>query len=75
MSGLPGAPLPHLDGPAKVTGAALYAADHFAPDMLYGVIVGAPTPAGGVRVSGMLLLVAGRLWGAGHGESPGSGDA
>jgi xanthine dehydrogenase YagR molybdenum-binding subunit len=41
-----GAPLPRTDGPAKVTGAARYAADHFAEGMLHGVIVGAPAPAG-----------------------------
>jgi xanthine dehydrogenase YagR molybdenum-binding subunit len=32
-----------------VTGAARYAADHFAEEMLYGVLVGAPVPAGRVR--------------------------
>lgn len=46
MSAILGAPLPRQDGPAKVTGAARYAADHVAEAMLHGVLVGAPTPAG-----------------------------
>ncbi|HEY4827628.1 MAG TPA: xanthine dehydrogenase family protein molybdopterin-binding subunit [Solirubrobacteraceae bacterium] len=46
MTGLLGASLPRQDGPAKVTGTARYAADHFGPDMLYGVLVPAPVPAG-----------------------------
>ena len=44
-----GASLPRQDGPAKVTGAARYAADHGADGMLYGVLVGAPVPAGRLR--------------------------
>lgn len=44
-----GVPLPRQDGPAKVTGAARYAADHLAAGMLYGVLVGAPVPAGRLR--------------------------
>ena len=44
-----GAPLPRLDGIAKVTGAARYAADHRPGGMLYGVIVGAPVAAGRLR--------------------------
>jgi xanthine dehydrogenase YagR molybdenum-binding subunit len=44
-----GASLPRQDGPAKVTGAARYAADHVAEGMLYGVLVGAPLPAGRLR--------------------------
>ena len=44
-----GASLPRQDGPAKVTGAARYAADHLAEGMLYGVLVGAPVPAGRLR--------------------------
>ena len=46
MSAGSGAPLPRQDGPVKVTGAARYAADHVAEGMLYGVLVGAPAPAG-----------------------------
>lgn len=46
MSALLGSSLPRQDGPAKVTGAARYAADHPAEGMLYGVLVGAPVPAG-----------------------------
>ncbi len=49
MSALLGSSLPRQDGPAKVTGAARYAADHLAEDMLYGVLVGAPVPAGRLR--------------------------
>jgi xanthine dehydrogenase YagR molybdenum-binding subunit len=44
-----GASLPRQEGPAKVTGAARYAADHGADGMLYGVLVGAPVPAGRLR--------------------------
>ncbi|ROQ77605.1 xanthine dehydrogenase YagR molybdenum-binding subunit [Streptomyces sp. CEV 2-1] len=40
--------VPRLDGPAKVTGAARYTADHNEPDQLHGVLVGAPVPAGHV---------------------------
>jgi xanthine dehydrogenase YagR molybdenum-binding subunit len=49
VSTLLGAPLPRQDGPAKVTGAARYAADHLAEGMLYGVLVGAPVPSGRLR--------------------------
>ena len=49
MSALLARVTPRQDGPAKVTGAARYAADHFAEDMLYGVVVGAPAPAGRLR--------------------------
>jgi xanthine dehydrogenase YagR molybdenum-binding subunit len=44
-----GAPLPRQDGPVKVTGAARYAADHKAENLLNGVIVGATVPAGRIR--------------------------
>ena len=44
-----GTPLPRLDGVAKVTGAARYAADHRPDGMLYGLIVGAPIAAGRLR--------------------------
>ena len=44
-----GAPLPRQDGPVKVTGAARYAADRKAENLLNGVIVGAPAPAGRIR--------------------------
>jgi xanthine dehydrogenase YagR molybdenum-binding subunit len=43
-----GQPLPRLDGPAKVTGRARYAADHGAQGLLYAVLVTAPIPAGRV---------------------------
>lgn len=41
-----GAGLPRLDGPAKVTGAARYAADHHLDGELHAVLAGAPVPAG-----------------------------
>ncbi|NNM72379.1 xanthine dehydrogenase family protein molybdopterin-binding subunit [Enterovirga aerilata] len=34
-----GRPTSRVDGPAKVTGAARYAAEYFAPDLAYGVVV------------------------------------
>ena len=34
-----GSPVSRVDGRAKVTGAAQYAAEHFAPGLLYGVVV------------------------------------
>jgi xanthine dehydrogenase YagR molybdenum-binding subunit len=49
VSVLLGSSLPRQDGPAKVTGAARYAADHPAEGMLYGVLVGATVPAGRLR--------------------------
>jgi xanthine dehydrogenase YagR molybdenum-binding subunit len=49
VSALLGSSLPRQDGPAKVTGAARYAADHPAEGMLYGVLVGASVPAGRLR--------------------------
>lgn len=36
---VPGSAVSRVDGRAKVTGAAQYAAEHFAPDLLYGVVV------------------------------------
>ena len=39
-------PQPRVDGPLKVTGAALYAADHHLPGMTYGVLVQSTIPAG-----------------------------
>jgi xanthine dehydrogenase YagR molybdenum-binding subunit len=48
MSATPriGDPLPRIDGVAKVTGAAHYAAEHFPPDLLYGWIVSAAIARG-----------------------------
>jgi xanthine dehydrogenase YagR molybdenum-binding subunit len=43
-----GTSLPRPDGFAKVTGVALYAADHRANGMLHGAFVQAPLPAGRV---------------------------
>jgi AraC-like DNA-binding protein len=43
-----GEPLPRVDGPIKVTGAARYTADLRAANMLYGVLVTASIPAGRV---------------------------
>lgn len=44
-----GEPVARLDGPAKVTGAARYAADQYADGQLYAVFVGARIPAGAVE--------------------------
>jgi xanthine dehydrogenase YagR molybdenum-binding subunit len=41
--------IPRIDGPAKVTGAARFAADQRADDQLYAVLVGADAPAGRIR--------------------------
>ena len=38
-----------LEGPAKVTGAARYAADNHLDGMLYGVFIGSPVAAGRIR--------------------------
>lgn len=43
-----GRPTSRIDGPLKVTGAARYAAEYAAPDLLYGVIVSATVAAGRV---------------------------
>src|SRR6476661_8062531 len=43
-----GEPLPRIDGPIKVTGAARYTADLRAANMLQGAIVTATIPAGKV---------------------------
>jgi xanthine dehydrogenase YagR molybdenum-binding subunit len=43
-----GEPRPRIDGPIKVTGAARFTADLRAPNMLHGVFVTAPIPAGKV---------------------------
>ena len=43
-----GEPLPRIDGPIKVTGAARYTADVHVANMLYGVVVTASIPAGKV---------------------------
>ena len=44
-----GMPLPRLDGPAKVSGRARYAAEHPAGDLLYGVIVDTPVARGHIE--------------------------
>lgn len=41
-----GAPVPRVDGPAKVTGRARYAAEHPAEGLAYGVVVSATIPRG-----------------------------
>jgi xanthine dehydrogenase YagR molybdenum-binding subunit len=40
--------LPRVDGPAKVTGAARYAAEFHAPGLVYGFVIGSPIAAGRV---------------------------
>ena len=44
-----GRPLARPDGREKVTGRALYTADHVVDRMLYGVLVGATIPAGRIE--------------------------
>lgn len=44
-----GQPLARKDGPAKVTGTARYAADHYADGQVYAVFVGATIAAGAVE--------------------------
>jgi xanthine dehydrogenase YagR molybdenum-binding subunit len=44
-----GQPVSRIEGPAKVTGQARYAADHSPPGLLHAVLVGAPVPAGRIR--------------------------
>lgn len=44
-----GAPVARVDGIAKVTGAALYAAEHPAEGLLYGVAVSSPIARGHIR--------------------------
>jgi xanthine dehydrogenase YagR molybdenum-binding subunit len=44
-----GQPVSRIEGPAKVTGAAKYAADNRPRDLLYGVFIGAPLGHGRIR--------------------------
>jgi xanthine dehydrogenase YagR molybdenum-binding subunit len=46
-----GAALPRIDGPAKLSGAAPYAADHFLPNLAYGYGVFSTIAAG--RIAGI----------------------
>jgi xanthine dehydrogenase YagR molybdenum-binding subunit len=48
-----GTPMPRIDGRAKVTGQASYAAEHAAEGMLYGVIVNSPVAKGRLRRIGV----------------------
>jgi xanthine dehydrogenase YagR molybdenum-binding subunit len=64
VSTLLGSSLPRQDGPAKVTGAARYAADHSIEGMVYGVMVSAPVPAG--RLRGIDAGVARQVCGVTH---------
>jgi xanthine dehydrogenase YagR molybdenum-binding subunit len=41
-----GMPVSRIDGRAKVTGEARYAAEHFAPDLVYGVVVNSSVAKG-----------------------------
>ena len=45
-----GTPLPRVDGPAKVTGAARYAADFNQPRMAHAVVVSATVEIGRAHV-------------------------
>ena len=49
QQGVLGKPLDRIDGPAKVTGAALYAYEGTPDGVAYGAIVGAPVGNGRVR--------------------------
>ena len=40
---------PRVEAPAKITGAARYAADHHPSGVLHAVLVGAPVAAGRLR--------------------------
>ena len=51
-----GDPVNRFDGRAKVTGSARYAAEHFAPGLLYGWIVSSPVARG--RVTGIDVAAA-----------------
>ena len=51
MSTATGAPLSRVDGPAKVTGAARYAAEFMMPDVAYGAIVQSTIAKG--RITGI----------------------
>ncbi|WP_338766611.1 xanthine dehydrogenase family protein molybdopterin-binding subunit [Massilia sp. METH4] len=44
-----GTPVSRVDGRAKVTGQAKYAAEHAAPDLAYGVVVSSPAAKGTIR--------------------------
>ena len=44
-----GQPVDRVDGRAKVTGQAKYAAEFFAPDLHYGVIISAAIPKGKIK--------------------------
>lgn len=48
MAGI-GTPAPRVDGVAKVTGRARYAAEHPAPDLSYGVVVNSTIARGRIR--------------------------
>ncbi|MFN8613752.1 MAG: xanthine dehydrogenase family protein molybdopterin-binding subunit [Vulcanimicrobiota bacterium] len=45
-----GQPLNRVDGPAKVTGQALYAGEHSRPGLLYGVVVSSPVARARIRL-------------------------
>lgn len=54
-----GAPVPRIEGPAKVTGTARYSADRTPPGVLHAVLVGAPWAAGcleGIDVGAALAV-------------------
>src|SRR5687767_10622319 len=64
-----GAPVPRIEGPEKVTGRALYAADISLPELLWGRILRSPYPHARIRridttaaqrVPGVRAVVTGR---------------
>ena len=53
-----GQPVSRVDGPAKVTGAAKYAAEFNVPDLLYGVVVNSPITKGRItKINAAPVLV------------------
>lgn len=66
MTSLIGAPLPRIDGRAKVTGAARYAADFNQKEQVYAIIVGATSglgriaaidPSAAERIPGVVAVI------------------
>src|SRR3984957_10291140 len=49
MSGFVGQDVPRVDGPAKVTGSALYSGEITLPDLAYAQIVGAHVSSGRIH--------------------------
>lgn len=61
VQGIIGAGLPRVDGPLKVSGGALYAAEYGADNLAYGVLVGAKSSRG--KITGIAADAVRRLLG------------